>query len=164
MVHLRKESLHNHRSLAQEVPNYVFVKYENLLNSDGTVNDAEILKIAAALGLGENITPASSEIVPYFTYSKPKRWWIPWRNLVGLSPVSFPKDRIRYRREEEFMCAYRQVDLDVVNAVLDEAEEMAVGYRLVRKATRLRPGVGPLKEADVNQIWPTVATRCVERT
>ena len=161
MVHQRQVSLHNHRGLAAVVPKYVYVRYEDLIKSDGGVNDAVLQKIGSALGLGELLTPPSLEAVPYFTYARPKMWWVPWRNFFGLSAMSMPEDRIRYRVEKQYMCAYQQIDLDLVNEILDAEEEEKAGYFLVHNASDyLHAGSAPLHELDAARVWQAVAARC----
>jgi len=162
MVHQRAVTLNNHRGLAAVVPHYAFVRYEHLLQSDGTVNEAALQEIGTALGLGPLLAPPSSEPIPHFTYARAKRLWLPWRNFFGLSAMPMPPDRIQYRLERQYMCAYRQSDLDFVNEVLDEQQEEAAGYRLVRNAT-VPAELGPLHEEDAGRIWPAVAARCEKK-
>ena len=75
--------------------------------------------------------------------------------------MSMPEDRIRYRVEKQYMCAYQQIDLDLVNEILDAEEEEKAGYFLVHNASDyLHAGSAPLHELDAARVWQAVAARC----
>jgi len=138
------------------VLHYAFVRYEDLLGKDGTENDEELRKIGDTLGLGEHLAPKS--FVPHYTYSQAKQSWIPWQNLFGGSKVPMNKDRLSYRIEEQFMCAYREEELKLLSIILNDEEEAAAGYKLAEKP-RAQPK-WPLAATHSDQIWPAVAARC----
>jgi hypothetical protein len=119
IVHLRKETLHAHLRVADAVPHYAFLRYEDLVSSDGAENDSVLSRIGLDLGVGGKLAPRRD--VPYYTQSKPKKVWLPWKNLLGFSASVMPIERHQFRMQGQFMCAYRDQDLEMINGILTEA-------------------------------------------
>jgi hypothetical protein len=166
IVVLRTALLRSYAELVAHAPIFVGVRYEDLLSTEmGRESEAALRELALELGLGGHLTPRGSEAA-HFRHGAPIMRYDPRAFLFAATPTyGISEERLRYREQHEYLCAYRDADFANVNALLDRDLEAAAGYDLEWGRSAEASGGGDEQPpfahgCDDAGFWEAVRARC----